>query len=54
MQTIVVEDSRKAKAKRRVWSLGDYNTFLTRGLISVNNILTVDFVRKKIFNFFIK
>ncbi|QCD97131.1 hypothetical protein DEO72_LG6g1841 [Vigna unguiculata] len=38
---VVIEDSRKAKAKRRVWNLGDYNTFLTRGLVSLMEILFV-------------
>ena len=52
MQIVVIEDSRKAKAKRRVWNLGDYNTFLTRGLVSVHDILITYFVRKKISNFF--
>ncbi|QCE11349.1 sentrin-specific protease 1 [Vigna unguiculata] len=42
--TVVVEDSRKVKAKRREWVLGDYNNFLRRGLVSVHDILSADFV----------
>ncbi|XP_027927659.1 uncharacterized protein LOC114184552 [Vigna unguiculata] len=42
--TVVVEDSRRVKAKRREWVLGDYNNFLTRGLVSVHDILSADFV----------
>ncbi|XP_027905668.1 uncharacterized protein LOC114165206 [Vigna unguiculata] len=36
--TVVLEDSRKVKAKRREWVLGDYNNFLRRGLVSVHDI----------------
>jgi len=51
MKTVVVEDSRKVKAKRRQWVLGDYNNFLTRGLVSVHDILTADFISVNICNF---
>ena len=51
IKTVVIEDSRKVKAKRREWVLGDYNNFLTRGLVSVHDILSADFVSMNICKF---
>jgi len=44
MQTTIIEDSRKIKAKTRVWSLGYYKAYFGHGLLSVKDILTTHYV----------